>query len=137
MSRYYRTRKKIFAGLDGDKVPSSFVAEGAEHPRFVLVPHITVAAAEVLAGLDGSSATAQIAATAHAAAVTVERLDGRWEYYPDADAATWPARWAEADFEGRVAIARRWAGEEISAIAEVATQKATLTEDEAGESEGR
>jgi len=99
---YFKRREKIFASLDADRVDeSTFTPESAEHPCFILVPVITLAGAEALATLKSETPEDNIAAMAAGASVVIERLEGRWDYYPGGG-ADWPQRWADADHEGGV-----------------------------------
>jgi len=129
---YFKKRENVWASLDADRVDeATFEPECADHPHFVLVPVITLAGAEALATLKGETAADNIAAMAAGAAVVVERLGGRWDYYPGGG-ADWPQRWADADFEGRCEMARLFAADELLKLATATQKKSSLTEQERG-----
>jgi hypothetical protein len=131
---YFKKRERIFASLDADRVdPATFVPESKDHPCFVLVAVITLAGAEAMSVLQGDSPADNIRAMASGAAVIIERLEGRWDYYPGGG-ADWPQRWADADHEGRCAMAREFAAEELVALASASQRKTTLTDAERKES---
>lgn len=134
---YFRRREKIYAGLDGDRVDEgSFEVKGPDHPHFVLVPHITLGAAGVMAGMTGDSTADHLAAMAAGAAVVVERLGGKWALYPGGE-ADWPDRWASADMEARRDMSLRFDMGALAKLSQAAQSKATLSEGEQGESAGR
>lgn len=133
---YFKRREKVYASLDADRVDeATFTPESAEHPCFVLVPVITLAGAEALATLKSGTPEDNIAAMAVGASVVVERLEGRWDYYPGGG-ADWPQRWADADHEERCKMARGFAAEELAKLASASQRKTSLTEAERGESKG-
>ena len=130
---YFKRREKIYASLDADRVDeATFTPEGPDHPCFVLVPVITLAGAEALASLKAETAADNITAMAVGASVVIERLEGRWDYYPGGG-ADWPQRWSDADHEGRCVMARSFAADELIKLARASQEKTSLTETERGE----
>ena len=130
---YFKRREKIYAGLDADRVDeATFNPEGPDHPCYVLVPMITLEAAEALTSVDVKTAADNITGLAVAASVVIERLDGRWDYYPGGR-GDWPQRWADAEHEERVAMARKFSPDELNQLATVLHRKSSLTEEEQGE----
>jgi len=131
---YFKRREKIYASLDADRVDeATFTPEGPDHPCFVLVPIITLGALAAGADLKGGTAKDGLDATAAGVPVVVERLEGRWDYYPGG-AADWPQRWAEADHLGRVELTQRFSADEMMRLRQATQRKAALTEAERGES---
>ena len=131
---YFKRREKIYASLDADRVDeATFTPEGPDHPCFVLVPIITLGALAEVADLKSETAKDGLDATAAGVAVVVERLEGRWDYYPGG-AADWPQRWAEAEHVGRVELTQRFSADEMMKLRAATNRKATLTEEERGES---
>jgi len=130
---YFKRREKIYASLDADRVDeATFTPESPDHPCFVLVPVITLAGAEALATLKAETPKDNITAMAVGASVVIERLEGRWDYYPGGG-GDWPQRWADADHEGRCDMARSFAAEELAKLASASQRKTSLTETERGE----
>mgnify|MGYP001551553284 FL=1 len=130
---YFKRREKIYASLDADRVDeATFTPDGPDHPCFVLVPVITLAGAEALASLKAETAADNVTAMAVGASVVIERLEGRWDYYPGGG-GDWPQRWAEADHEGRCVMARSFAADELIKLARASQDKTSLTETERGE----
>ena len=131
---YFKRREKIYASLDADRVDeATFTPESPDHPCFVLAPVITLAGAEAMATLKAETPEDNIAAMAAGASVIVERLEGRWDYYPGGG-ADWPQKWADADHEGKCIMARSFAAEELIKLATASQRKTTLSDAERKES---